>query len=227
MRPFVFAGGSSSLQRPQRLSATPLAAASQLFYRWSRQSQFPFAPSRLERPMQFSDIARDYRRVAILVMVLALHTLIGSRNVGAADAVSGKYCIDKGSTMLLTRPGANGSLEFGISSWNARGNYFSVYGLAPPDAAGWRFRDNMNAVDPTQRCEVLIARLPDGGYSFSVTQAGSCESNGGYGAAPQPNHKILFSARSREGELPRDKTVADAISPEAGGVSCETPRRGR
>jgi hypothetical protein len=160
-------------------------------------------------------------------MVLALHALIGTPNAAAADVVPGKYCIDKGSTMLLTRPGANGSLEFGMSSLNARSNFFSVYGLAQPDAGGWRFRENMNAADATERCEVLIARLPDGGYSFSVTQAGSCESNGGYGAAPQPNHNILFPARSRQGEVPRNKTLREAISLEKGGVSCEAPRRGR
>ncbi len=113
--------------------------------------------------------------------------------------------------MLLTRPGANGSLEFGMSSLNARSHYFSVHGLAQPDAGGWRFRENMSAADPSDRCEVLIARLPDGGYSFSVTQAGRCKSDGGYGAAPQPNYKILFPARSRQGELPRNKTMAEAI----------------
>lgn len=126
--------------------------------------------------------------------------------------MAGKYCINNGSMMLLTRPGAAGSLEFGISYWTARSHYFGLSGLAQPDGNGWRFRENMNATDPTERCEALIARLPDGGYSFSVTQAGSCEAAGGAGAAPQPNHKILFPARSRQGELPRNKTMAEAIS---------------
>jgi hypothetical protein len=177
--------------------------------------------------MQFSDVARGYRRATILVALLALSFLIDSAGAEAADRAAAKYCIDNGSTMLLARPDVNGSLEFGISSWNARGNYFAVSGLAQPDAGGWRYRENMNNADPTQRCEALIAQLPDGGYSFSLTQAGSCQSSGGYGAVPPPDHKILFPARSRQGGLPPNKTVAEAISPEAGGVSCRTPRRGR
>jgi hypothetical protein len=163
----------------------------------------------------------------MLATVLALHALSGSSDAGAADAVAGKYCINNGSTMLLTRPAANGALEFGISYWTGRAHYFSVSGLAQPDPSGWRFRENMNATDPAERCEALLARLPDGGYSFSVTEAGGCESNGGAGAAPQPNRKILFPARSRQGAMPSNKTMEEAISLEAGGVSCSTPRRGR
>lgn len=60
--------------------------------------------------MRFSDFARSFRRAAIPLMVLALHALTGSPNAAVADAIRGKYCIDKGSTMLRTTPGANGSL---------------------------------------------------------------------------------------------------------------------
>jgi hypothetical protein len=145
----------------------------------------------------------------------------------AADLGSGKYCIENGSLMLLTRPGANGSLEFGLSSWTARGHYFGIFGSAQPDPGGWRFRQNMNSANPAERCEATITRLPDGGYSFSITQAGRCESSGGYGAAPQPDHKILFPARSRQGEIPRNKPMAEAMSLESGGVSCDTQQRKR
>ena len=110
--------------------------------------------------MPFSDVARSYRPALILLGLLALNFLIDSADAEAADGVAAKYCIDNGSTMLLARPSVNGSLDFGISSWNARGNYFSVSGLAQPDAGGWRYRENMNAADQTQRCEALIARLP-------------------------------------------------------------------
>jgi Protein of unknown function (DUF3828) len=143
----------------------------------------------------------------------------------AADLGSGKYCIENGSLMLLTRPGTNGSLEFGLSSWNGRGNYFEISGSAQPDPGGWRFRQNMNSADPTERCEATIARLPDGGYSFSVTQAGPCESSGGYGAAPQPYRKILFPARSRQSGIPRNKSMAEAMSLESGGISCDSGQR--
>jgi len=109
----------------------------------------------------------------LLAETIALgSTLLSGLGTGAYGAAAGpgfsKYCIDNGSTMLLARPASNGGLEFGMSSWNARGSYFGVLGLAQPDAGGWRFRQNMNA-DPTERCEALIARLPDGGYSFSLT----------------------------------------------------------
>jgi len=112
------------------------------------------------------------------------------------------WIVQLGAIMLLTRPSANGSLEFGFSSWNARGHYFGIFGAAQPEPGGWRFRQDMNSADPKQRCEAIIARLPDGGYSFSVTPAGQCESSGGYGAAPLPNDKFLFPARAREGTMP-------------------------
>ena len=144
-----------------------------------------------------------------------------------ANAASGKYCIGNGAIMLVTRPSANGSLEFGFSSWNARAHYFGIFGAAQPEPGGWRFRQDMNSADPKQRCEAIIARLPDGGYSFSVTPAGQCESSGGYGAAPLPNDKFLFPARAREGTMPPGKPMAEAMSLESGGVSCETPQRNR
>ncbi|MGH7114688.1 MAG: hypothetical protein ACREE9_09360 [Stellaceae bacterium] len=111
-----------------------------------------------------------------------------------------------------------------IASWNARANCFSVYGLAQPEAGGWRFRDNMNAADPEQRCEALIARLPDGGYSFAVTQAGGCVADGSYGASPQPGQKILFPAGSRQGAVPPGKPMAEAMSLERGAVTFNTPQ---
>ena len=94
--------------------------------------------------------------------------------------------------MLLVRSGANGTLEFGMSSWNARAHFFGVSGVAQAAPHGWRSTQDMNAADPADRCEALIGQLPDGGYTFSVTQAGRCKSLGGYGAAPQPGHKIVF-----------------------------------
>lgn len=144
--------------------------------------------------------------------------------VNGADPSSGKYCIGGGSTMLVTRSNSNGKLDFGISIATPQGMSFGVAGSAQPDANGWRFRQNMNAADPAQRCEVLIGRLPNGGYSFSVTQAGTCESQGGFRTAPPPNYKLLFPATSREGALPRNKSVAEAISLESGGISCANPR---
>jgi len=138
----------------------------------------------------------------------------------------GKYCIDNGSTMLLTRPAANGGLEFGMTSWTAQKIFFGVSGLAQPEAGGWHYRKDMSAGDPSERCEIRIGKLPDGGYSFGVTQAGNCEANGGHNAAPSPDHPILFPARSRQGDIPRNKSVAEATSLESGGISCAIPRRG-
>jgi hypothetical protein len=169
-----------------------------------------------------------YFRASLIVIVIAFTCAVGNSPEGTASGPdNGKYCIDNGATMLLVRLGSNGSLEFGMSSWAFRGHYFGVTGLAQPDPSGWRFRENMNAADPRERCETLIARLSDGGYSFSVTQAGRCEANGGVGAPPAPNSKILFPARSRQGEMPQNKPMAEAMSPESGGISCDKPHRGR
>lgn len=161
--------------------------------------------------------------VALAFLCAPAHSSAAAAGLGA----DGKYCIDHDSTMLLTRPGANDSLEFGMSSWNARAHYFSVFGLAQPEAGGWRFRQNMNAADPEQRCEALIARLPNGGYSFAVTQAGGCVADGGYGASPQPGQKILFPAGSRQGAVPPGKPMAEAMTLERGGVTCQKPQQGR
>jgi hypothetical protein len=128
-----------------------------------------------------------YFRASLIVIVIAFTCAVGNSPEGTASGPdNGKYCIDNGATMLLVRLGSNGSLEFGMSSWAFRGHYFGVTGLAQPDPSGWRFRENMNAADPRERCETLIARLSDGGYSFSLTQAGRCEANGGVGA---PRHR--------------------------------------
>jgi hypothetical protein len=148
-------------------------------------------------------------------------------STASANAPAGKYCIGNGSIMLLTRPSADGGLEFGFSSWNARGHYFGIFGASQPEPSGWRFREHMNSADPKERCEAIIARLPDGGYSFSVTTAGQCESSGGYGAAPLPNQEFQFPARARQGTMPRDKPMAEAMSLESGGVSCKTLQRNR
>ncbi|MGH7065375.1 MAG: hypothetical protein ACREET_14975 [Stellaceae bacterium] len=158
-------------------------------------------------------------RIWAAMPFVALAFLCAPARGSAAAAglgANGKYCIDDDSTMLLTRPGKDGSLEFGMSSWNARAHYFSVFGLAQPDAEGWRFRQNINAADPEQRREVLIAGLPDGGYSFSVTQAGGCVADGGYGASPQPGQKILFPAGLRQGAMPPGKPMAEAMTLERG-----------
>jgi hypothetical protein len=85
----------------------------------------------------------------------------------------------------------------------------------------------MNATNPTERCEALIARLPDGGYSFSVTQAGQCQSHGGQGIYPPPGRKLLFPATSRQWEMPRDKNMQEAVSLEAGALSCAHPHGDR
>ncbi len=45
-------------------------------------------------------------------------------------------------------------------------------------------------------------------------------------AAPQPGYKILFPARSRHGEMPRNKPMAQALTLELGGESCPTPHQG-
>ena len=148
-------------------------------------------------------------------------------DTGTANTASGKYCIEKGATMLLTRPATNGSFEFGFSSWSTRGNYFGIFGVAQPEPGGWRFRQDMNAAKPTERCEAIIARLQDGGYSVAVTPAGPCTSSGGYNAAPPPNYKFLFPARARQSALPAGKPMAEALSLESGGLSCETPQRSR
>lgn len=172
--------------------------------------------------MRFGGTIRE-RAATPLIVITFLSALAGGSAAAAGLGADGKFCIDDGSTMLLTRPGANGSLEFGMSTWNVRAHYFGVYGLAQPEAGGWRFRQNMNAADPEQRCEALIGRLPDGGYSFSVTQAGGCVADGGYGASPQPGQKILFPARSQQGALPPNKPMAEAMSLERGGVTCQKP----
>jgi hypothetical protein len=185
-------------------------------------------PPAREKTMASGGAMRRHFRVSIFVLAFAFSGLVAESSEGAvAGPDSGKYCINDGSTMLLVRPADGGGLEFGIAYWGPRSRYFSVFGVARPDSGGWRFRENMNAANPFERCEALIARMGDGGYSFSVTQAGQCQSYGGQGISPQPGSKMSFPARSRQGEMPRNKKMNEAVSLEAGRVNCDTPHRGR
>lgn len=125
--------------------------------------------------------------------------------VGSADAASGKYCIDEGSTMLLVRSGANGTLEFGMSSWNARAHFFGVSGVAQAAPHGWRSTQDMNAADPADRCEALIGQLPDGGYTFSVTQAGRASCSAAMARPPSRATRSFF-------QLGRDRATCRPIN---------------
>ena len=164
-----------------------------------------------------------WRGVSRVLVVAAYGSVLFGR-VAAADG--SKYCIDNGSTMLLTHVATNGSLEFGLSLWTSRGHNFSVSGVAQPEAGGWHFQENMRSADPAERCDIRIAPLAGGdGYTFTVTDKGSCEAEGGYGASPLPNRPTIFPARSRQADLPRGKTVAQGVSMERSGESCDKPRR--
>ncbi len=151
------------------------------------------------------------------VLLVALSALMISAAATAALANSGKYCIDDNSTTFLARR-SGGNLEFSLSSWSARGHYFKMGGVAQPGAGGWVFRDQMDAPKLETRCEAHVLAQPAGGYTFWLTPAGPCSE--GQGFSFQPNHKIVFPARTRRGGIPANKTMEQAGSPEAGGEWC-------
>ena len=131
---------------------------------------------------------------------------------------SGKYCIDKNTTMLLVRRSGE-DLEFSMSSWSSRGHLFSVSGVGHPEAGGWESRSHMDSPTVGERCEVHLQARPDGGYAFWLGKSGPCSESQGF--SYEPEAKIVFPARSRRGPIPANKTMAKAGSMERGGESCQ------
>lgn len=155
--------------------------------------------------------------MSVKVVFLALQMLLLSAAAVTAQTNGDKYCIDNNSTTFLARHSGS-SLEFNLSTWSGRGHYFHIGGVAQPGAGGWIFHDHMDAPKLEARCEAHILAQPVGGYTFWLTPAGPCSESQGFSF--QPNAKLVFSARSRRGGIPANKTMEQAGSPEAGGEWC-------
>jgi hypothetical protein len=135
-----------------------------------------------------------------------------------ASRTGGKYCTDNNSTMFLVRPSAGGTLEFALRSWASNGHLFTAGGTAQPSGSGWVSRDNWTSADPGERCESVIGRLLGGGYSYHVSDQGTCSAENGW--SPRPGLHLDFPASARHGAIPADKTMEQAASEEAGGERC-------
>ncbi len=133
------------------------------------------------------------------------------------SASSGKYCIDRNTTMLLVRRRGQ-NLEFAISAWSGRGHLFSVAGIGVPEVGGWTFQAGPNTPDVQGPCQIQLHSLADGGYEFWTSPGASCSE--GQGWSYQPGQRVKFPAQSRRGGIAANKTMAEAASMERSGERC-------
>ena len=126
---------------------------------------------------------------------------------------TGMYCHYPklgGTDTLLVRHLPDGNMLFGLSTWDARGQYFGTAGTARSINPGlWR------ASDPETLCDIAIEQRPDGAYRVTATGA-RC----GEGQGTPPPQVNLYPQSSRAADAPASFGVGDFEH-----LGCEPPRR--
>ena len=116
---------------------------------------------------------------------------------------NGMYCHYPkmgGTDTLLVRHLPDGNVLFGLSTWDARGQYFATAGTARRINPGlWR------ESDPQTLCVVTIEQKPDGAYRVMATDAEHCAE--GQGTPPPPVN--LYPPSSRAADAPASFGIGD------------------
>ncbi|HTW29556.1 MAG TPA: hypothetical protein VME92_20695 [Acetobacteraceae bacterium] len=135
-----------------------------------------------------------------------------ARTSGPDDHDGGQYCktgYSHSYDMLLVRVDQDGKLAFGFEELTGAGNSMSVAGVASVAPGGWEYRENINAPDPDQRCQLDFSRNATGDWTISTADGARCESYAGHGAGLYGSD--AFPAHSRVGPAPA-KVDMDALN---------------
>lgn len=132
--------------------------------------------------MRFAGFPPSNKRLWPSLLPLAMAGLLLSPwSAGRGGPLSFVYCLDQrdGAKVFAGREAADGSLTFGISLWSPAGQNISVFGVAVPHGAGWRYTDNLQASTAADRCRLDIMLGADRALQVVADPSATCQSYGG------------------------------------------------
>lgn len=131
--------------------------------------------------MRFAGFPPSNKRLWPSLLPLAMAGLLSPWSAGRGGPLSFVYCLDQrdGAKVFAGREAADGSLTFGISLWSPAGQNISVFGVAVPHGAGWRYTDNLQASTAADRCRLDIMLGADRALQVVADPSATCQSYGG------------------------------------------------
>jgi hypothetical protein len=134
--------------------------------------------------------------IAALMIVMCQATAkVARENAVFCSATTGAQVL-----AIATTP--EGRLRFGISVWSPEGSNISVFGVADPAPAGWRYAETNG------RCVIDFIRNADGGFTVRADAIASCSQHGGSGARIGT---LRFTPAQDEGPVTTELDDAEAF----------------
>jgi hypothetical protein len=131
-----------------------------------------------------SAVKRGLKAEAIVLFISSL-AFTGPTSTAVAAAkpgAGGVYCFrDKGATIIFAQTTLpDHAMKFGLSKWYRDGQNIHLFGVAPYVDGAWRYRSDVDASSPSDRCLATVRSDRRGGFVVTAAPLPNCENNGGF-----------------------------------------------